>query len=438
LPKRIFRLPRGMRDLTVEDVTHISWINNKLFEVLRHYGFKVVEPSPIENLETLEAKCGSGIKDEIYWFEDKAGRQVGLRFDLTVGLTRMVASHPNWITPMKLAAISNMWRYDEPQFGRYRCFYQWDAEIYGSPEPEADAEIISLSQDCLIKFGLKDFETRISNRKLVEGLLLEMGLTPGIEIDSTLRVIDKYRKLSTQELDNSFIQLGLKQEQVNKLRNFISIQDSSDKALDSIASVVKNFKDNKKISKGLQELNSLVQTLESFGKSKHYVLDLSIVRGISYYDGIVFEIYDKAGEDIGAVVGGGRFDGLTSIFGRDLPATGVAGGIERLILSLERAGLFPNASQNPQLFVAIVSDDVKRKAIELITYFRSKGFSVDWDTKLRPLKKQLEYADSNGIAYAVIVGKRELEKGKVKLRDMHKRNEIEVTAEEIPNKIVKS
>lgn len=435
MPRGNFPLPRGMRDLTVDDIARLLWVKSKILEDLHRYGFRVVEPSPIESLETLEAKCGPEIKDEIYWFKDKAGRDLGLRFDLTVGVTRMVASHPDWITPMKLAVVSNMWRYDEPQFGRYRCFYQWDAEIYGSSGAEADAEVISLSQDILISFGLKDLETRISNRKLTEGFLTEIGVKPGVELDSALRVIDKYRKLSPEELSRQFIKAGLTKEQMNEIRPFISIQSPLDKALDSIATLLKDFDENERIKKGLQELTDLVDTLRSFETGESGILDMSIVRGLSYYDGNVFEIYDKVGEDIGAIVGGGRFDTLTKVFGRDLPATGVAGGIERLMLSLERARLFPNLNQIPQLFVASASKDMRGKTIELVTHLRARGLSVDWDTKMRSLKRQLEYADSLGIPYAVIVGRREIEKGKVKLRNMTKRDEIEVTAEEIPSRI---
>jgi histidyl-tRNA synthetase len=164
---------------------------------------------------------------------------------------------------------------------------------------------------------------------------------------------------------------------------------------------------------------------------------LSIVRGIGYYDGIVFEAYDKGGEDIGSIFGGGRYDKLCSIYGkRDIPATGVAGGIERLIISLERASIFPRLSQSPKIFVAAVNDTVRRKTMEIVQFLRNSGVQADFDLKRRTLAKQLEYADSMAIPFAIIVGQKEIEKGIVKLRDMTKREETEVKFEEVPKKIL--
>jgi histidyl-tRNA synthetase len=157
-------LPRGMRDIDSKEMSVRLWIYEKIKEIIKRYGFQLVEPSAIEYLETLQAQAGEDIKNEIFWFKDKAGRDIGLRFDLTVGMTRMAASDATSIQPIKIACISNMWRYDEPQFARYRCFYQWDLEIYGSKEVEADLEVISVGIDVLEALGLKEFEVRISNR----------------------------------------------------------------------------------------------------------------------------------------------------------------------------------------------------------------------------------------------------------------------------------
>ena len=154
MPKNIFPLPRGMRDLTVEDTARLSWVNNKIFEVLRRYGFKVVEPSPIESLGTLEAKCGPEIKDEIYWFKDKSDRGLGLRFDMTVPAARMILSNPKLPKPVKLFYIPRMWRYEHTTSGRYREFWQAGVELFGAEGPEADAEAICAASDCLLELGL--------------------------------------------------------------------------------------------------------------------------------------------------------------------------------------------------------------------------------------------------------------------------------------------
>jgi len=196
-------LPRGMKDIDSKEMAIRLWINDKIKNVLNRYGFQLVEPSAIENLKTLETKAGEDIRNEIYWFKDKGNRDVGLRFDLTVGLTRMVASDANMPEPMKIACISNMWRYDEPQFARYRSFYQWNVEIYGSSGGEADAETIMLSMDILEAFGLKDFEVRISNRKLIEGFLESAGVYESLKLENVMRVIDKKKSCRKLTLKKS-------------------------------------------------------------------------------------------------------------------------------------------------------------------------------------------------------------------------------------------
>src|SRR6266849_199689 len=166
-----------MRDIEPDEMARRIWLADKVRNILRNHGFQLLEPSPLENLDTLEAKTGPEIRDQVYWFKDKAGRNLGLRFDLTVGMTRMVANRFDLPEPIKVASIAGMWRYDEPQYGRYRYFTQWDAEIYGVPDSSADAEIIAVGTDILESVGLKDYEIRLSNRKLVEGFLRSLDIT---------------------------------------------------------------------------------------------------------------------------------------------------------------------------------------------------------------------------------------------------------------------
>jgi len=428
----VFTVPRGMKDIEPSEMARRLWLHDRILEVLRRYGFQVVEPTAIENLETLEAKSGPDIKNEIYWFKDKAGRDLGLRFDLTVGMTRMIANRYDLPEPVKLCALSGMWRYDEPQFARYRHFYQWDAEIYGTVEQEADAEAIAVGMDILENVGLKEYQVLINNRKLIEGFLLEIGVASQ-ELEETIRVIDKLRKIPKKDMVTELSKIELTDDAVDRILEFISIRGKPREVLGEVER--KRLKDATAL-KGYDELANLAEAIEAFGKSGKCIYDLSVVRGIGYYDGIVFEAYDKGGEDIGSIFGGGRYDKLCSIYGkRDVPATGVAGGIERLMISLERASIFPRLSQSPRVFVAAVSDAVRQKTIEIVQFLRNSEVPADFDLKRRTLAKQLEYADSLAIPFAIIVGQREIEKGIVKLRDMMKREEIEVKLEEALRKI---
>src|SRR3989441_593131 len=393
-----------MKDIDPEEMTRRIWLTDKIRQVLWNYGFQMLEPSPVENLETLEAKSGPTIRDEIYWFKDKAERNLGLRFDLTVGMTRMIANRFDLPEPIKISSIGGVWRYDEPQFARYRYFTQWDAEIYGVTDPSADAEIIALSSDILESVGLKDHIVKISNRKLVEGFLRGLGIQSQNDLDHLIRIIDKMGKIGAEQAEREFTRAGLSKDKVKRILGFADIGGEPSTVLGELESKLPK---GDMIHQGFKELSGTVDKVESLGKKNKIKIDLGIVRGISYYDGTVFEAYDSEGEDVGAVLGGGRFDKLCKIYGkRDMPATGVAGGFERLMLSLERKDLFPDLEQNPQVYVAMAGEEARDETIKGLRALRESGLRADRDLKERPLKKQMDYAASAKVRIVVIVGPR--------------------------------
>ncbi len=428
-----FGLPRGMKDIEPDEMAKRIWLSDRIREVLWSYGFQMLEPSPVENLETLEAKSGSGVREEIYWFKDKANRDLGLRFDLTVGMTRMVANRFDLPEPIKIGAIGGVWRYDEPQFARYRYHTQWDAEIYGVAEPSADAEIIALASDILDKVGLKQHEVRVGNRKLAEGFLRNTGIITQEDLERVLRIIDSIAKKGREKVKGELSRAGLSKAEANRV---IGFADTAGKPDDVLPGLEKKLPKNEMVSQGLKELTATFENIDSLGKTSTTRIDLGIVRGISYYDGTVFEAYDQVGEDVGAVFGGGRFDKLCRLYGkRDMPATGVAGGFERLMLSLERKGLFPDTDQNLQVFVVMAGVEVRKETIEILRMLREAGVRADRDLKERPLRKQMEYAAAVNARLVVIVGPRELKEGKVRLRDMKTGEEKEVERRQILDEI---
>jgi len=218
-----------MKDIEPEEMIKKIWIAEQIRQVLWSYGFQLLEPSPVENLETLEAKSGPGIRDEIYWFKDKAGRNLGLRFDLTVGMTRMIANRFDLPEPIKIGCIGGVWRYDEPQYARYRYHTQWDAEVYGVAEPTANAEIISLGSDILDKVGLKDHEVRVSNRKLAEGFLQSLGVRSQEELERLLRIIDGMGKKGPEQIEGELGRAGLSPDKVKRVMGFADIGGDADK-----------------------------------------------------------------------------------------------------------------------------------------------------------------------------------------------------------------
>ena len=400
-----FTLPRGMKDIDPEEMSRRIWLTDKIRQALWNYGFQMLEPSPVENLETLEAKSGPAVRDEIYWFKDKAERNLGLRFDLTVGMTRMVANRFDLPEPIKISCIGGVWRYDEPQFARYRYHTQWDAEIYGVADPSADAEIIALGSDILESVGLKDHLVKISNRKLVEGFLRGLGIQSQNDLDLLIRIVDKLGKIGSEQAEREFTRAGLSKDKVKRILGFADIGGEPDKVLGELESKLPN---GEMIHQGFKELSGTVDMVESLGKKEKIRIDLGIVRGISYYDGTVFEAYDRDGEDK-----------LSKIYGkRDMPATGVAGGFERLMLSLERKDLFPDIQQQPQVFVVTVNDTVWNEAVKTVQQLRSQGIRTDYDLKQRPLSKQFEYADSLKVRVSLVLGPREIKEGSVRLKNM--------------------
>jgi histidyl-tRNA synthetase len=422
-----------MKDIEAEEMDRRLWLYDKIREAARKYGFQMVEPTTIENLKTLEAKSGPTIRNEVYWFKDKAGRSLGLRFDLTVGLARMVASRSDLPEPIKFACIGGNWRYDEPQFGRYRYFTQWDVEIFGSPSPLADAEAICVGADILTNVGLKGFIIKISNRRLAEAYLRELGIRSIRKLEQCLRIMDKTRKEKQQQLESEFKSARISEAIIEKILSFISLNGTPDWTLQQLEGLNLKVPDAKT---SLEQLTILADALKASGRLAYCEYDMSIVRGIGYYDGIVFEAYDKAGEDVGSIFGGGRYDKLCRIYGkRDIPATGVAGGIERLMISLERGDLFPKARQVAKIFVATVRDEAIPSAIQIVRNLRDNGISAEMDLKGRPLGKQLQYADSVRIPYLVVIGPQELQSQVVKVKDMSARTEISIPIAELASKL---
>ena len=227
-----FELPRGMRDLEPEDYKVIELTKQKFFEASELFGFKFMEPSPIEMLSTLEAKSGPSIGNEIYSFKDKGGRDVALRFDLTIGLTRYVVARRDLRLPVKLSSFGGMWRYDEPQMGRYRWFHQWDIEIYDSFNVESDAEIIEFTKTYLEMIGLKDTIIDVCDRELLEDFIrTKLGVQDHDTLMEMLRAVDKVPKKGDKAVISEYTAKGFDAQKLEKLIDLSTIKGSADEVL---------------------------------------------------------------------------------------------------------------------------------------------------------------------------------------------------------------
>jgi len=413
-------LPRGMKDFENSEFSKIEFVREKFLETSEIFGFKLMEPSPIESLSTLEAKSGESIKDDIYFFTDKGEREIALRFDFTVGLTRFAISQKSMKLPAKISAFGGVWRYDEPQKGRYRFFHQWDIEIFGKNNLEYDAEIIEFTSKFFSNLKLQNIVIDISHRRLVQSYINKIFESDDPQIVSDmLRAVDKIQKKSKQDIIAEYEKKGYATEKLKKIIAFSEI--------DGIPDDITRKIDVTSLD-GWDELRSVYDSLKNRDIS-NIRINLGIVRGLDYYSGIVFEAFDTT-FDIGALVGGGRYDSLPEAFGRtDLGATGVAGGVERIILALENQNSkFKESSE--RISVLYVPDaNMKNHAIKITSSLRDKGMFVNIDLNDKPLKKQMEQSINS--KFVVIIAPNEFSNGVVVLRNMLDRSEKQVKLEEL-------
>ena len=399
-------LPRGVDDVEPERYARQDRVRRAFEEVSKLYGFKVMEPASLEHLNTLRAKSGEDIDKEIYSFKDKGGRDLGLRFDLTVGITRYVCSRKDLRPPVKLAAAGGIWRYDEPQYGRYRWSHQWDLEVFGPPSVGADAEVIDASSAILRKSGLSDFTVKIGDRRVVEDYVRKStGIHEQDRIIELMRALDKVEKKTPEELRSEYTSKGFEGRQVEEVLAFGRLRGTPDEVL-ARASELK--------LESVGELRTLADNLDSRGL-KNVEYNMSIVRGIDYYTGVVFEAADAKNPRLGSLFGGGRYDALPRIFGRpDLSATGAAGGIERIAMSLGEA----EGALAPIAYVAVAGASASSYALRVQKALREAGVPCEASLGPKTLSKQMEDAGRLGAAWALVVGDKEFKSETVTLRDM--------------------
>ena len=411
-------LPRGMKDFEQKESSDIEHIRYHFKQLSNLYGFSFMDPSPIESLSVLEAKSGPAIKEEIYYFKDKGNREVALRFDFTVGLTRYATSQKSMKLPAKLSSFGGVFRYDEPQKGRYRYFHQWDIEVYGKPNLESEAEIIEFTSRLFDSLLLKDITIDINHRILVESYINKVFDSKDAQlVGDILRAVDKIQKKSKQEIIDEFKD-RYDTTKLEKILQFSQIKGN--------ISEIESLVDTSELD-SWNYLKQLFDSLENRGVS-NVRINFGIVRGLDYYSGMVFEVFDK-NSSLGALAGGGRYDSLTTAFGRpDIGATGVAGGVERIILTMQEQKIIPASKQN-RIAVIYVNDEMQKVAMSIVSLLRVNNIAADIDLAGRNLKKQMDIASQARLS--IIVGPQELEEGNVILHDMVDGTEGSISLEKL-------
>lgn len=414
-----FQKVKGTVDYYPEDMSTRNQIFDSLKRTAASFNFMEIEPAALESMKLLTCKSGEEIKKQIFVLEKRSKEEIGLRFELTASMARMFVKKQKCIQkPVKWFALSRMWRYEQPQAGRLREFYQLSAELFGSAKPQADAEVISFLIKCLTDLGLteKDFVVRLNNRKLIHGMLLDFIQKEKIE--DVFSEIDKVSKLQRGVIEGNLRDLGIDDDQIESVFDIILTED------------IENIEPKNNLAKeGLNELALILNNVDS----KFVELDLTTVRGLAYYTGTVFEIFDRGGK-LRSIAGGGRYDNMVKIFGGEpSPAVGFGIGLATLNLLLEEKGILPKPDTGCDYFIAPVSIDVVDYSAKIAAKLRTR-FRVEMDLMGRKLGKQLAYADSIGAKNAIIIGEDELKSGKLKVRNLSSGEEKKCTVDELISK----
>ena len=429
------RTVRGMRDLMGPEIQVRNYLMATAVEIFEQYGYEPLDSPVMELWETLSAKGGEEVEAETFKFTDKGEREVGLRFDLTVPLARIVATNPHLPKPFKRYAVGKAWRYDRPQAGRYREFEQADVDVVGTPSPAADAEVVLISLEFLRRVLGSEYVIRINNRKVLRGMTEKAGVSNELAYEC-FRAIDKLDKIGKDGVLKELEERGIGKKQSEFLIEAITIKGSGLKALNRF----RNLLEGSEIGiEGVDELALMAEIFEESGVSKLIEFDMSLARGLDYYTGPVFEGRYLGKPAVGSILGGGRYDCLIEKFGgQATPATGISLGIGRLIEVVLARGIEKELTKQLDVFIAPIKRPMLRFATAYQTALIQAGASCEVDLMERSLKKLLEQADLKNAKFTIIVGERDMDKGEVSVRNMSSKETKQVKAEDLVGHLLKA
>ncbi len=414
------RLPRGMRDILPEQMMLRRYVIRAFEEIFEAYGFEPLQTPALELRETLMGKYGPDAEKLIYDARHREGKEeLSLRYDLSVPLARVVAMYPNLPRPFKRYQIAPVWRAERPQKGRYREFYQCDADIVGTSSMAADAEIISLIHEALTRMGFRNFVILLNDRKLLTGLGRYSGV-PEPLLGSLYRAIDKFDRLGLEGVQEEMRRYGIPEEAIARMLELLRIEGDHAEILGELSRRMQAAEIPEGLE-GIRELEALLRFVEAMGvPSERYRISFTMVRGLEYYTGPIFETVVTEPK-IGSITGGGRYDGLVGLFARQsVPMTGTSFGIERIIDVIQELGMAPpDLPRTPvQVLVTVFDEPRMGASIALAQAFRRAGLKVMLYFEPRRLEAQLRYAHQKGIPFVAILGPDEEARGVVTVRDM--------------------
>lgn len=434
-------IPKGTRDFSPAEVSRRSYIISVIEKHFLRFGFQPIETPAFENLETLTGKYGdegdrlmfkilnsgdfiSKVDDVTYSSKNSLSiapkiSDKALRYDLTVPFARYVVMHQNDIDfPFKRYQIQPVWRADRPQKGRFREFYQCDADVVGAASLIQEIEFIQLYDAVLSELKLAGSRIKLNNRKILSGIAEITGAKHHL-VDFTV-ALDKLNKIGEEGVKKEMLAKGISETSIAKAAPLFSLTGSNTGQLDILRSLLK---DSEEGNQGVEELSYIIQTIQDCGLDTSVLsIDVTLARGLHYYTGTIIEVAAPQGVDMGSIGGGGRYDNLTGIFGlQDVSGVGISFGLDRIYLVLEELELFPDEiSRSLQVMCANFGESEALASLKLINNLRKAGIKADLYPVDAKIQKQLKYADKRNVPYVILIGAEELKENTFLVKDMVK------------------
>lgn len=448
-------VPKGTRDFSPAEMVKRNFIFDTIKSVFRKYGYQQIETPSMENLSTLTGKYGDE-GDKLMFKILNSGdylskvnpaklanansnqliseiSEKALRYDLTVPFARYVVQHQNEITfPFKRFQVQPVWRADRPQKGRYREFFQCDADVVGSDSLLNEAEFILIYDEALSNLGLKDFTIKINNRKILSGIAEVIGKSDNI-IDLTV-AIDKLDKIGLDGVIKELLEKGFTPEDIEKLKPVILLEGTNITKLQSLREALAESAIG---LSGCDEIEEVFNYINNFKLQNATIeLDITLARGLNYYTGAIFEVKTNEAQ-MGSIGGGGRYDDLTGMFGlKGLTGAGISFGADRIYDVMEEINLFPaDANQSTQVLICCFDKDGELYALPLLQQLRDNDINTELYPAGAKIKKQLDYANNKNVPYTVVIGSDEMQSGLLTFKDMTSGQQEKLTAKAIIEKL---
>lgn len=437
-------VPKGTRDFTPAQMAGRNYIFDTAKAVFRQFGFQQIETPATENLSTLTGKYGEEGDQLMFKILERGEKfkkatanananssetdfaSLALRYDLTVPFARFVVQHQNEIgLPFKRFQIQPVWRADRPQKGRYREFYQCDVDVVGSESLWSEVELVQIYDQVFSQLKIPGFVIKINNRKILSGIAEVVNAKNHI-IDITI-AIDKLDKIGLDKVNQEMADKGVEQDSIDKLQPILELSGSTNEKLDQISSVLSTSEIG---LKGIEEMTFLFSQLKKIGLEGAIKLDLTLARGLNYYTGAIFEVECEGFK--GSIGGGGRYDGLTDLFGlKGVPGVGISFGADRIYDVLEEYDLFPENTDSLDVLLINFGDIEVAGALSVLKVLRNSGYSCELFPDSSKIKKQMNYANKRNAKFVFMIGSKELEAKEILVKNMATGNQEPVHNDQI-------